>query len=98
MKVTGQQADWLEEDLHNLLDICNLDEDWFYIHSIDLMNDGKYFIFMKSEVTNYGYREIVCDLHYNGEENQIGISNADFATHGYPCNSELIYNFDPDNF
>jgi hypothetical protein len=95
MRITEQQADWLAEDLQDLLDICNVDEDWYYVQSINKMNDGKYFIFMKSEIYIHSYREIVCDLHFNGENNPLGISNAEFASHGHPCNTEEIYKFEP---
>jgi hypothetical protein len=94
MRITEQQADWLAEDLHELLDICDLDTDWYSIQSISKMNhDGRYFIFMKSECYNHLYREVVCDLHFNCEH-AIGISNAEFAPHGHPCNSEEIYIFE----
>ena len=94
MTITQEQAEWLEIDLHKLLPICDLDTDWYYIDTIEYMpNDDKYFIFMKSEVNPKMYSEIVCDLHDNGDINPLGISNADFATHGFPCNSERIYKF-----
>ena len=93
MKITEEQVNWLEEDLQESLNICNSEEDWYYIQSIEKMNDGKYFIFMKSECYKKIIAEIVCDLYYNGDTNPIGISNEDFATHGFPCNSENVYKF-----
>lgn len=94
MKITEEQANWIEEDLHKLLGICDLENDWYYIRSIEKMNDGKFFIFMKSERYKHLYNEVVCDLHYNGDVNPLGISNAEFAQHGSPCISETVYAFD----
>jgi hypothetical protein len=94
MKITQEQAEWLENDLHELLPICDLDTDWYYIDSIEYMpNDDRYFIFMKSGFDPKMYSEIVCDLHDNGTVNPFGISNADFSPHGFPCNSERVYKF-----
>lgn len=93
MKITEEQANWLVEDLQKSLNIFNPEEDWYYIQSIEKMDDGEYFIFMKSECYKHIYKEIVCDLYYNGDINPIGISNEELATHGFPCNSENVYKF-----
>lgn len=93
MRVSEEQVEWLADQLQQLLPICDLEKDWYYIKSIEYMPDDRYFISMKSEVNPKMYKEIVCDLQHNGDSNPLVITDAEFSPHGSPCISENIYTY-----